>query len=252
MALKSKYKTTADIPEELSDFYVEQNGEYILQVDGMVPKATVDDFRNNNIKLTKEIEKIQNQLQGVDIEEYKQLKDERQKIADQELIDKGQLNEVVLQRTERMRTDYDSKLEQQTKIADEAVQKANNFETEFNYMIVENKLKDAAVANGVRPEALPDVMARGKRVWKRTEGQQIAAFDGETPMYGKKDSDPLSLTEWFEELGDKAPHLFKSSSGSGATGGVGSGAVRRLSRNDQDSMNNNIEAIAAGKVQFNE
>lgn len=252
MALKSKYKTADDIPEGLSSFYVEQNGEYVLQVDGMVPKATVDDFRNNNIQLNKELESIQSKLNNVDIDEYRQLKDEKQKMADQELIDAGQLDKVVSDRTERMRNDYDSKLEIQAKLADEAVKKASEYEQEFNSMIVENKLKDAAVANGVRSEALPDVMARGRKVWKRTEGQHIAAFDGETPIYGKKSADPLSVNEWFEELGDKAPHLFKSSSGSGATGGEGRGAVRRLSRNDQMSMNSNIEAIAAGKVTFND
>jgi len=252
MALKSKYKLQDDIPEGLSNFYVEQAGEYVLQVDGMVPKATVDDFRNNNIKLNKDLESLQNKLNGVDIEEYQQLKTERQKMADQELIDAGQLDKVVLDRTERMRNDYESKLEAHIKSSKEAIQKASEYEQEFNSMIVENKLKDAAVANGVRPEALPDIMARGKRVWKRTEGQRIAAFDGETPIYGKKSADPLSVNEWFEELGDKAPHLFKSSSGSGATGGEGRGAVRRLSRSDQQSMNNNLEAIAAGKVQFND
>ena len=252
MALKSKYKTQDDIPEGLSGFYKEQAGEYVLQVDGMVPKATVDDFRNNNIKLNKDLESLQSKLNGVDIEEYNNLKLEKQKMADQELIDAGQLDKVLSERTERMRNDYDSKLEIQSKLADEAIKKASDYEQEFNSMIVENKLKDAAVANGVRPEALPDVMARGRKVWKRTEGQEIAAFNGETPIYGKKSADPLSVNEWFEELGDKAPHLFKSSSGSGATGGVGSGAVRRLSRSDQASMNSNIEAIAAGKVTFND
>jgi hypothetical protein len=114
-------------------------------------------------------------------------------------------------------------------------------------MIVENQLKDAALRNGVRPEAIEDVLYRGKRVWKRTESNGIAAYDGDTPAYGKKGSSPLSVDEWFEGLQEQAPHLFKSSSGSGAAGGAGSQG-RRISRFDQDALNNNLEAIAEGRV----
>ena len=58
MALKQKYKSQDEIPSELQSFYTEQDGEFVLQVDGLVPKTTVDEFRSNNIKLTKELAKM--------------------------------------------------------------------------------------------------------------------------------------------------------------------------------------------------
>jgi len=247
MALKSKYKSADDIPSELAGFYTEQDGEFVLQVDGLVPKTTVDEFRSNNIKLTKELAKLQENYGGVDLQEYQELKMERQKLADQELIEAGKLDELLSQRTERLRTDYESRFEKMQREAQEALDKASGYENQFNTMIVENQLKDAALKNGVRPEAIADVLARGQSVWKRTETNSIAAFDGDTPSYGKKGTNPLTVDEWFEGLQEQAPHLFKTSTGSGAAGGAGSQG-RRLSRFDQDALNSNLEAIAEGRV----
>lgn len=247
MALKPRYKSLDDIPSEMQGFYKEEDGEYVVAIEGLVPKATVDEFRNNNIKLSKEVAKLQETLGAVDLQEYADLKTERQKLADQELIEAGKLDELLSQRTERLRTDYESRFEKMQREQNEALEKANGYENQFNTMIVENQLKDAALKNGVRPEAIADVLARGKSIWKRTESNSIAAYDGETPLYGKKGSDPLDLGEWFEGLADQAPHLFKSSSGSGAAGGAGSQG-RRISRFDQDALNSNLEAIAEGRV----
>lgn len=247
MALKAKYNSADDIPAGLESYYVERDGEHILNVDGLVPKSTVDEFRNTNVKLSKELKKVQDTLGSVDIEEYQTLKQEKQKMADQELIEAGKLDELLAQRTERLRTDYETRFDRMQREQQEAMQKAAQYEDQFNTMIVENQLKDAALKNGVRAEALEDVLYRGKRIWKRTEGNQIAAFEGETPAYGKKGSNPLSVDEWFEDLQDQAPHLFKTSSGSGASGGVGSQG-RRISRFDQDALNNNLEAIAEGRI----
>lgn len=247
MALKQKYKSIEDIPSELQSFYTEQEGEFVLQVDGLVPKTTVDEFRSNNIKLTKELAKMQDAFGSVDLNEYQELKVERQKLADNELIESGKLDELLSQRTERLRTDYESRFEKMAREAHDAQEKAQGYESQFNTMIVENQLKDAALKNGVRAEALADVLARGQSIWRRTDTNGIAAYEGDTPSYDKKGSNPLSVDEWFEGLQEVAPHLFKSSTGSGAAGGAGSQG-RRLSRFDQDALNNNLEAIAEGRV----
>ena len=244
--MKAKYNNQDDIPSGLEQFYHEDGGEYHLQVDGLVPKSTVDEFRNNNIKLNKELQKVQDTLSNVDLDEYKTLKTERQQIADQELISAGKLDELLAQRTERLRTDYESRFEKMQADSQADKTKAQEYETQFNTMIVENQLKDAALKAGVRPEAIEDVLYRGKRVWRRTDSNGIEAYEGETPAYGKQ-GQPLTKDEWFEGLADQAPHLFKSSHGSGAAGGAGSQG-RRISRFDQDALNSNLEAIAEGRV----
>ena len=71
-------------------------------------------------------------------------------------------------------------------------------------------------------------------------------MSGDQIIYGKK-GPALSMDEWFNDLEQQAPHLFKSSSGGGASGGVGV-ASRRVSVYDQSGLNNNLEAIASGKM----
>ncbi|MGB0298107.1 MAG: hypothetical protein ACPGC3_01485 [Paracoccaceae bacterium] len=76
-------------------------------------------------------------------------------------------------------------------------------------------------------------------------------MQGDQVVYGRKGTGPMSMDEWFGSLEEQAPHLFKSSSGGGASGGVGVSG-RKVSIYDQRSLNNSLEAIAAGKVQITE
>jgi len=51
MALKSK----DEIPAEFQSLYVERDGSWVLDVDGAVDKARLDEFRANNIALANQL-----------------------------------------------------------------------------------------------------------------------------------------------------------------------------------------------------
>jgi|ERR1041385_321672 hypothetical protein len=51
MALKFKCKSKEEVPAELQSLYVERDGAFVLDVDGAVDEARVDEFRANNITL---------------------------------------------------------------------------------------------------------------------------------------------------------------------------------------------------------
>ena len=51
MALKFKYETKEEIPAEHAIHYVERDGAWVLDAEGVVDKAKLDEFRNNNIAL---------------------------------------------------------------------------------------------------------------------------------------------------------------------------------------------------------
>jgi hypothetical protein len=59
----------------------------------------------------------------------------------------------------------------------------------------------------------------------------------------------MGMDEWFGSLEEQAPHLFKSSTGGGASGGVGISG-RKISIYDHQGLSGNLEAIAAGKIQI--
>ena len=56
MNIKYKYRSADEIPEAVRPFFAEQNGEWLLQADGAVDKARLDEFRQNNIALQKQME----------------------------------------------------------------------------------------------------------------------------------------------------------------------------------------------------
>ena len=45
MAIKFKAKSKEEIPAELQSLYVERDGGFVLDVEGAVEKARVDEFR---------------------------------------------------------------------------------------------------------------------------------------------------------------------------------------------------------------
>ena len=169
---------------------------------------------------------------------------------DQELIDAGKVDELVQQRTERAISEAQHKIEASVKQMEEATQRAMQAERERDTFLVETRIKDEGIAYGVRPEALPDVMARANSVFKlHPDTKELVAMQGEQPLYNAK-SQPLQVNEWLEQTEQTAPHLFKNSSGGGASGGTGQ-ATRRVNLNDQSSINKHqLEDLASGKVSF--
>jgi hypothetical protein len=49
MALKFKAKSKEEIPSELQSLYVERDGAFVLDVEGAVDKARVDEFRKSKV-----------------------------------------------------------------------------------------------------------------------------------------------------------------------------------------------------------
>jgi len=58
--LQVSYKLESEIPEGLREHYEEKDGAWVLS--GFVPKAKLDEFRDNNRNLAKEKEALQGQL----------------------------------------------------------------------------------------------------------------------------------------------------------------------------------------------
>lgn len=54
MALKFRLKSKDEAPAEIQHLYVERDGAWVLDVDGASDKAKLEEFRANNIALTRE------------------------------------------------------------------------------------------------------------------------------------------------------------------------------------------------------
>jgi hypothetical protein len=246
--LQAKLDSLEGLPDGIAEFYNQTESGYELAVDGLVPKDTVDQFRDNNIKLQKDNAKLSKSLQSIDVDKYNELVQKEQRMKDQELIDAGKVDELVHQRTERVRTDLEAQMNAFRLQAEQATSDAQKYKNERDSYLINTELQKAATAAGVRDTAVQDVLNRASAVWRLdSETQRLMPMQGDQVIYGKKGT-ALSMDEWFGDLEQQAPHLFKSSSGGGASGGVGV-ASRRVSVYDQTGMNNSLEAIASGKIQ---
>lgn len=240
-----------DVAEPLRGEYEAKDGKFVLKLEGDHPSvatvvaqanAKVGEFRENNIKLLKQAEELTAKIKvfdGVDPEEYKTLKT---KAADLEKkgvkdgADVAKLVESALSPVlEKLKTFETRDAESRKALAEKSLETA---------------LLSAGIIAGVRDEALPDFVARGKRVFV-AEGDKQVAKSGNAPVFSKKrPGEFLDVNEWAEGLQAEAPHLYKTTKGAGTNPGAGAGAPAAKGTFDGTDAGflANLKDIAAGKV----
>ena len=189
----------SEVPEGLESHYKKDGNDFVLDVAGVVDTATydtlkteaeetkkkVDEFRNNNITLRKQIEgnlKSTGDTQPPNIDDL--------------------VNEAVNTATSEMKKKIEGiEAERQT------------LSSQLEEVVLSDRVKDIAVRYGVHETALPDVVARARSVFIVEDGKPMPkdkkAKDENGEMYKPE--------TWLKKLEQDAPHLFKASSGSGAT-----------------------------------
>ena len=140
------------------------------------------------------------------------------------LIAEGKLDEVITRRTERLRTDYDTRLATEKARAD----KAEAFAAKYSDKVLADSIRAAAIKAGALPEATEDIILRARGTFKLSDdGEAIATdHDGEV-VYGKDGKTPLSPLEWAESLRETATHLWPRAQGAGPTGDQGGKATKK-------------------------
>jgi len=217
--MKLKHKLTKDQFDELSEalqaLYELKDGVYYAQVDGMVAKARLDEFRENNIKLLEEkssVEKVLKEFGDLTVEGLEELRKKAEANANAngsglsdeekaELVDKE-----VNKRIAKMREDNE-------KTVGELNEKLTESDKQLSKLVIDNSLSQEAIKAGIQESALPDVILRGRTVFKVKDGNAIP-YNGEEVVYGKDGETPQTMGEWLSERADDSPHWFKPSTGS--------------------------------------
>lgn len=257
MALKALIKK--EDFEALSDVLKEQyaqvgdTDEYALDVEEAGYKEKLGEFRGNNIKMRKQIEdlqKVADAYKDVDPKKYKEMQKQIQALEDKKLIDEGEIDKLVEQRTERMRSDFEGKRKADEKARKEAEEKAGKLESQLSTVLIDKEVQSAVSSVGaVKKGAMQDVLSRARTVWKLQDGQPVP-MEGDTVRYGKDGKSPMTMGEWAESLLEDAPYLFEGNKGGGAKGG-GEGPThdgKIIARSDKDGFSRNLDKIAKGEV----
>lgn len=253
---KRKVKSLDGIPEPIAALYAETDDGYELQYEFEDPK--VSEFRDTNVKLKADLEKIQEQLKGfdgVDRAKYDEgLKAlTRVQELEQQLQGKS-IDEILTTRTKALREEHDKllKTEREQRAALEAERDA--YLSQLGVRTLQTTFSEIANKVGqVREGAMEDIINLAVRDWKPQpvrNGNDVrinivpAREDLAAPG---EDIDP---EKWMKSIFEKKPYLFETGQGGGARGGAGTppptGQV--WVQDDPLAKGRNLEAIASGKA----
>ena len=218
MPLKFKYQTKQEIPAEHQSFYVERDGAWTLDADGVVSQSKLDEFRQNNITLTNQLKKFE----GIDPDAVRQLADEKRKLEEAAQIKAGEVDKVV---AARLKAELD-------KVHAPVVAERDALHGRLTAIQIDQAVVSEATKRGLRPTAIPDITSRARTNFKLVNGvPQAFEADGQTARMGKDGVTPMTLAEWVDALVSDAPHLFEANAGSGAAGSGSGGAGNRSVKN---------------------
>ena len=226
MALKYKYTGKDQIPAEHASLYVERDGAFFLDAEGVTDKTKADELRNNNIELRKQIEDFTTRFDGINPDEVRRLAEEKRKL---ELQAQGhkpeEIDKLVTERLKGLKADWDKQFAAVTGERD-------SLTTRLTAIQIDQGIITAATKRGLRPTAIPDITSRARLVFKLVNGApQAFEADGKTVRYGRDGITPMTLEEWVDAQVADAPHLFESNAGGGAAGnpaGGGTGSQRSV------------------------
>jgi hypothetical protein len=219
MALKFKFKSKDEVPAEHLSLYTERDGAWLLDVEGAVEKAKLDEFRANNIAITKERDELKQRFDGIDPDAVRALAAEKQKLEEAAQLKAGEVEKVFESRTKALKGEFDKQLSAVTTERDALNARLVAIQIDQGVITVASK-------RGLRASAMPDITARARGVFRLVNGVPTAFdTDGQTVRAGKDGVSPMTLEEWVDAQVSEAPHLFESNAGSGAAGNTSGGGA---------------------------
>ena len=239
MALKLMIAKLEDVEEVFRSLYkMGGDGKYHLDTEEDADnKKKLQEFRDNNIVLMKEKEALENKIKALgDPAEIEKMKKKIQAIDDKQMIEAGKIDELVAQKTERMRADFENQLNAMKTALDSKDKELGNLNGRLSEVLIDSEITRAVTqVGGVRKEALQDLVARGKRVWRLEDGMPVPK-EGDKTLYGKDGKSVLTFDEWAQIQFETAPFLFEASAGGGAAGSGGNAANRNRGQAEKEAL----------------
>ena len=246
MALKATLDAIDELDDALKALYTKtEDGKFRLDVegfdDGTKLKSALDKERTAAREAQKALKEMQERYGDIDPDAVKAILSKFASDEEAALIAKGDIDTVLTKRTDRLRADYDKKLQAEV----QAKAKAEAKSAKLADRTLAGALRDAAIKAGALPEALEDIVLRARGTWHLSDdGDPVALADGEVVL-GKDGKTPLTAAEWAESLRETAPHLWPRPQGTNAPGSKGASFNTR-----GDFGGSKAERLAAIKSKF--
>lgn len=215
MPLKLTIAKLEDVAENIRAVYRQRtDGEgFILDVEGgVVAKSVHDEFRKTNLDLKKKLEAF-GELTPEQLEELRGSVDTL----------KGDL--------EKARKNKDADAEARIKAVQDGLQKkldeasktADGYKTRLESVLIDGEVARVAAEVGAHPTAIEDIATRVRPRFKIGDDNKPYVVDAQgNKVYGE-DGQPIGVKGAVLSLVKTAGHLFKASSGGGASGSSAGG-----------------------------
>ena len=213
-------------------------------------KKKLNEFRETNIKVMKELDEYKNKYKDIDLDKYKEMSKKFQELEDKKLIDAGKIDELVEQKVERMKATYENQIAELKKSHDKKDKEILDTKARLSEVLIDSEITKAVNAvGGVRKEAMQDIISRGKRVWRLEDGKPVPK-DGDKILYGKDGKEQMTFTEWAQVLFEQAPFLFEPSGGGGAGGAGGAGGRGKADKEEISKLppQERLKRIHTGEI----
>lgn len=257
--LKLFVKSLSEVDEAYHSLY-EGNDEdgYTLKTDDGAMKKQLDEFRRNNRLLynqKKALEEAAVKYKDVDLDKYNlavEALDKVNALEEADLLKEGKLDEIVANRTDAMKTDFDSQIKAKATAFDELTGENTKLRGRLGGLLIDTAVQTEVNSAGkLRAGAMPDVQNRARNTWRiDAEGNMVALDSKGDQKYGK-DGDPLTMKEWAGDLIVSATHLFEPGKGGGAGGSDDTNRQReggKVDGSDPVEFGKHLEDIASGKA----
>ena len=162
-----------------------------------------------------ELKEFKSKFDGVDVDSLLQFAEKAKQDDITKKLSEGKFDEVLAQKTDLMRSDYEQKLSEQTS-------RAQTLESK----VLGGFIATYAAQAGVQPEAIDLVNMLAQNQFKLdVNGDPVAVNAQGEVINGKDGKTPLSITDWLTSLRESKPLLWGNPQGSNAPGSKSTGKV---------------------------
>lgn len=220
------------VPEAFKAEYTKgEDGKFRLNVNGVEDVSGLKSALQKERENVKELKSKYAAYEGIDPEKAQEALQKLRDLEEKKLIEAGELEKVLENRTKMMRQDHQAQVDQLTKRAEAAEASVTDLRKQLATAVIERGIADAVAEVGQpRKGALIDIIQRGRQTWKLDDkGKPVATNEDGTTIYGKDGKEPISMKEWAENLLEQAPHLFEESKGGGGKGTIIGGDGKSMS-----------------------
>ena len=201
--------------------------KYVKDTTEALVNTAVADLKTKNETVIGEKKKLQDMLTkfgDMDVDAAKKAMDFLSKNETAQLIADGKFDEVLETHTEKLKSGYQEKIDALTSEKDAISTERDTHKSRYEVSIVDAEIRKLAIKEGVLPDAIDDVLSRGRAIFSYGEDGSVEARTSAGELL-KIDDKLVTPISWVKTL---PRHYWPASEGAGATGGTMTDKEARL------------------------